>query len=74
VRHDDGLETVYGHNAQNLVKTGDRVEAQTVLAKVGSTGRSTGPHLHFEVRRNGTAIDPIPFLAPGPNEALAKAY
>lgn len=62
VRHGNGLETVYGHNAANLVKAGDRVNAQSVLGLLGSTGRSTGPHLHFEVRRNGRSIDPMPYL------------
>lgn len=66
VRHDDGLESVYGHNSQNLVQVGQRVTDKTPLSLVGSTGRSTGPHLHFEVRRDGQAVDPIPYLANEP--------
>ena len=62
VRHDDGVETLYGHNAKNLVKPGDRVDATTPMALVGSTGNATGPHLHFEVRRENQALNPIPFL------------
>ncbi len=62
VMHEDGLESTYGHNSENLVKVGDRVSAETPLALVGSTGRSTGPHIHFEVRKNGRAIDPVPLL------------
>jgi murein DD-endopeptidase MepM/ murein hydrolase activator NlpD len=62
VLHDDGLESTYGHNSKNLVNVGDRVTAETPLALVGSTGRSTGPHIHFEVRENGRAIDPVPLL------------
>jgi murein DD-endopeptidase MepM/ murein hydrolase activator NlpD len=62
VRHDDGTETVYGHSSKLLVQTGQRVTEGTPLAEVGSTGRSTGPHLHFEVRKNGHAVDPIPYL------------
>jgi len=62
VMHDDGLESTYGHNSKNLVNVGDRVTAETPLALVGSTGRSTGPHIHFEVRENGRAIDPVPLL------------
>lgn len=62
VRHGNGLETVYGHNAANLVKAGDRVNAESVLGLLGSTGRSTGPHLHFEVRQNGRSVDPMPYL------------
>jgi murein DD-endopeptidase MepM/ murein hydrolase activator NlpD len=65
VRHDDGLETAYGHNASNLVRRGDSVDADTVIALVGSTGRSTGPHLHFEVRENGEPVDPVPYLSGG---------
>ena len=63
IRHREGLETVYAHNAKNLVKMGDPVGSRTPVAQVGSSGRSTGPHLHFEVRRNGRAIDPTPYLA-----------
>ncbi|MEX2015438.1 MAG: M23 family metallopeptidase [Candidatus Hydrogenedentales bacterium] len=62
VRHDDGVETLYGHNAENLVKAGDRVDGSTPMALVGSTGQATGPHLHFEVRRENEALNPIPFL------------
>lgn len=62
VMHDDGLESTYGHNSKNLVKVGDRVTADTPLALVGSTGRSTGPHIHFEVRENGRPVDPLPLL------------
>ena len=73
VRHDDGLETVYGHNSKLLVRTGERVSENTPLAEVGSTGRSTGPHLHFEVRRDGRAVDPIPYLA-STSMDIAKAF
>lgn len=58
VDHGDGLETRYAHMQQISVKVGDRVGAGREVGRVGSTGRSTGPHLHFEVRRNGKAIDP----------------
>jgi len=63
VRHGDGMDTVYGHNSVNLVKAGQWVTPETVLGKTGSTGRSTGPHLHFEVRRNGRAVNPLSVLA-----------
>ena len=62
VDHGDGLVTIYAHNDKNMVKVGDRVEKGAAIAKVGSTGRSTGPHLHFEVRKDGTKIDPVDFL------------
>lgn len=58
VSHADGTETAYAHNSKNLVKAGQRVDANTRIALVGSTGRSTGPHLHFELRRSGKAVDP----------------
>lgn len=56
--HGDGVTSLYGHNARNLVKVGDTVETGTSLALSGSTGRATGPHIHFEVRKDGTPIDP----------------
>lgn len=58
IRHDNGLETYYGHLSERLVKPGDWVEAGHVIGKGGSTGRSTGPHLHFETRYYGQAFDP----------------
>lgn len=58
ILHDDGLVTRYGHNAENTVKQGDVVTPSQTIAFVGSTGRSTGPHLHFEVLKNGKALDP----------------
>ena len=62
LRHADGMKTLYGHNQANAVKTGDRVAAGQLIARVGSTGNSTGPHLHFEVLRNGERVDPAPYL------------
>lgn len=62
VDHGDGLHTLYGHAARLYVKRGERVAAGQVIALSGSTGRSTGPHLHFEVRRQGEAVDPQAFV------------
>jgi murein DD-endopeptidase MepM/ murein hydrolase activator NlpD len=62
VRHDNGFETRYAHLSQVDVKVGDVVPAGAELGKVGTTGYSTGPHLHFEVRRDGVPIDPAPLL------------
>jgi murein DD-endopeptidase MepM/ murein hydrolase activator NlpD len=62
LRHENGLESVYGHLSKSLVKVGEQVSPQVPIAKVGSQGHSTGAHLHFEVRRDGKALDPIAFL------------
>jgi len=62
LRHADGIETVYAHNRENLVRQGDTVDESTVLARVGSTGRATGPHLHFEVREHGRQVDPMAYM------------
>ncbi len=62
VRHADGVESLYAHNARNLVRAGDLVDAQTPLGTVGDSGRSSGPHLHFEVRRDGRAVNPMRYL------------
>lgn len=62
VQHPDGKQTLYAHNQTNLVKQGERVTSASQIAKVGSTGRATGPHVHFEVRKGGTAVDPTPYL------------
>jgi murein DD-endopeptidase MepM/ murein hydrolase activator NlpD len=63
IDHGNGLITKYGHNRVNLVKAGDEVDTTTVIAQVGSTGESTGPHLHFEVRFEGKSVDPRTFFA-----------
>lgn len=62
VKHSDNLVTVYAHNSLLLVHTGDRVTVGQEIARVGDTGRSTAPHLHFEVRRGEVPQDPMPFL------------
>lgn len=60
--HGNGIVTVYGHNSRIAVKTGEPVKKGQIIAYMGSTGRSTGPHVHYEIRVNGTAVDPISFL------------
>jgi murein DD-endopeptidase MepM/ murein hydrolase activator NlpD len=59
VEHGNGLTSLYAHNSLNLVKEGDVVDKNSILALSGSSGRSTGPHLHFEVRKDGVAVDPM---------------
>lgn len=65
--HGKGVRTLYAHNQRNFVRTGDWVERGAPLGRVGSSGRSTGPHLHYEVRRNGEKMNPMDFLESGPD-------
>jgi murein DD-endopeptidase MepM/ murein hydrolase activator NlpD len=60
--HFHDVMTVYAHNLENLVKVGDWVERGQVVALVGSTGRATAPHLHFEIRLDGRKYDPMFWL------------
>ena len=62
IDHGNGLATLYGHCSKLLAKVGQTVEAGDIIALSGSTGRSTGPHLHFEVRVNGQRTDPRYYL------------
>jgi murein DD-endopeptidase MepM/ murein hydrolase activator NlpD len=62
INHGNGYVTRYAHNQRTLVAPGDTVQKGQSIALIGSTGRSTGPHLHFEVLRNGRAIDPMSFV------------
>ena len=62
INHGSGLETRYAHASKLLVKPGERVVKGQIVAQVGSTGRSTGPHLHYEIRLNGNSLDPRRYL------------
>ncbi|MSP86415.1 MAG: M23 family metallopeptidase [Methylotenera sp.] len=62
INHGSGLETRYAHASKLLVKVGERVKKGQVVAEVGNTGRSTGAHLHYEIRLNGNALDPRKYL------------
>ena len=63
IRHTNNLETWYGHLSRITVKEGQQVIVGQLIGKVGSTGRSTGPHLHYEVRRDGKAVNPKQYLS-----------
>jgi lipoprotein NlpD len=62
IRHAGGFVSVYAHNETNLVREGQPVSRGETIARVGSTGRVTGPHLHFEIRRNNRAEDPLVYM------------
>jgi murein DD-endopeptidase MepM/ murein hydrolase activator NlpD len=62
IRHQEGIVSVYAHNEINLVREGQTVSRGEIVARVGSTGRVTGPHLHFEIRKDNAAQDPLRYL------------
>lgn len=75
IDHGNGIETLYAHLDKRLVNKGERVVQGQILGLVGSTGKATGPHLHWELRQNGEVIDPasqLPFFAEQPVRVLAK--
>ena len=62
IDHENGVQTYYGHCSKLYASVGDKVEAGTIIAAVGSTGNSTGNHLHFEIRINGTSVNPQKYI------------
>jgi murein DD-endopeptidase MepM/ murein hydrolase activator NlpD len=62
LNHGYGYRTFYAHNARNLASWGKKVKRGEVIAYLGNTGQSTGPHLHYEVHVNGTAQDPLKYI------------
>lgn len=65
IDHGGGISTLYAHGSEFLVKVGDQVKRNQAVLKVGSTGYSTGPHAHFEVRKNGEVTNPMPYITNG---------
>jgi murein DD-endopeptidase MepM/ murein hydrolase activator NlpD len=63
--HPDGYESMYGHLSRVLVLQGDTVRVGQVIALTGNSGRSTAPHLHFEIRRDGRSVDPLALVREG---------
>lgn len=64
IDHGSGLETIYSHHAELFVKAGEKVDAGQILGEVGSTGHSTGPHLHIAVKKNGKFQNPFNYITP----------
>jgi murein DD-endopeptidase MepM/ murein hydrolase activator NlpD len=74
VRHSDNYVTVYGHNSRNLVAEGAGVARGQSIAEIGTSGRTSGPNLHFEVRYDNLAYDPLSYLPPpGPAPIVSFA-
>ncbi|NOT57822.1 MAG: M23 family metallopeptidase [Deltaproteobacteria bacterium] len=71
IRHRNGLVSVYAHNRRNLVKEGEWVRRGKVIAEVGQTGRASGPHLHFEIRKDNQARNPLRYL-PGETRTASR--
>ena len=69
IDHGGGIVTLYGHASELVAEVGQTVKKGDIIMKAGSTGWSTGPHLHFEVRINGTAVDSLPYITGGTIEA-----
>lgn len=63
IKHSSGIETVYGHCSEIIVKENQQVKQGDIIAKIGSTGESTGPHLHFEVLKDGKQVDPTTMIS-----------
>lgn len=72
IDHGGGVSTLYGHGSELIAQTGQEVKKGDIIMKAGSTGWSTGPHLHFEVRINGTAVDSLPYITNQTNKTVEQ--
>ena len=72
IDHGGGVSTLYGHGSELIAQTGQEVKKGDIIMKAGSTGWSTGPHLHFEVRINGTAVDSLPYITNQTNKTVGQ--
>ena len=72
INHGNGVSTLYGHGQKILTEVGTEVKKGDLIMEVGSTGVSTGPHLHFEVRINGSPVSPLPYLGQGTDESTTS--
>lgn len=72
LRHDEGTYTMYGHNTKAVVNMGERVRTGQEIALAGSTGYSTGPHLHLEIWQNGVYLNPMDYIQKAPKKKVAK--
>ena len=72
IDHGGGVSTLYGHGSEIIAQTGQEVKKGDIIMKAGSTGWSTGPHLHFEVRINGTAVDSLPYITNQTNKTAGQ--
>ena len=69
IEHDNGLTSMYAHCDELLVYVGEHVHKNTTIDKVGSTGVSTGPHLHLEIRQDGILVDPVNYIGTSYSES-----
>ncbi|MFN0177528.1 MAG: M23 family metallopeptidase [Gemmatimonadales bacterium] len=65
IQHPEGYQTMYGHLSRVVVRQGEAIPAGWVVGRSGNTGRSSAPHLHFEIRHNGVSVDPMPLIGEG---------
>ena len=70
IEHDNGLTSMYAHCDELLVSVGEQIRKNMTIAKVGSTGFSTGPHLHLEIRKDGILVNPVDYIGTSYSESI----